>query len=144
MKDRIVDGDRKGLSDELDDALTLHKPLHIINNVLLDGMKVVGELFGAGKMQLPFVLQSAETMKCRGCLPGTDDGAGRRRQERGTIVLATVKGDVHDIGKNLVDIILTNNGYRVFNLGIKVPLADMVAGGAGAPRRTRSACPDCW
>ncbi len=89
-------------------------------------MKVVGELFGAGKMQLPFVLQSAETMKAAVAYlePMMERVAG---QERGTIVLATVKGDVHDIGKNLVDIILTNNGYRVVNLGIKVPLADMVA-----------------
>ncbi len=125
LKDRIVDGDRKGLHEELDEALTVHRPLDIINNILLDGMKVVGELFGAGKMQLPFVLQSAETMKAAVAHlePHMERVAG---QERGTIVLATVKGDVHDIGKNLVDIILTNNGYRVVNLGIKVPLADMV------------------
>jgi 5-methyltetrahydrofolate--homocysteine methyltransferase len=125
LKDRIVDGDRKGLGDELDEALKTNKPLDIINNVLLDGMKVVGELFGAGKMQLPFVLQSAETMKAAVAHlePHMERVAG---QEKGTIVLATVKGDVHDIGKNLVDIILTNNGYRVVNLGIKVPLADMV------------------
>ncbi|MCW8305682.1 methionine synthase [Acidiphilium sp. PA] len=126
LKDRIIDGDRKGLTDELDEALKHHKPLDIINNILLDGMKVVGELFGAGKMQLPFVLQSAETMKASVAYlePKMERVAG---QEKGTIVLATVKGDVHDIGKNLVDIILTNNGYRVVNLGIKVPLADMVA-----------------
>lgn len=125
LKDRIVDGDRKGLSDELDEALKTLKPLEIINNVLLDGMKVVGELFGAGKMQLPFVLQSAETMKAAVAYlePMMERVAG---EERGIIVLATVKGDVHDIGKNLVDIILTNNGYKVVNLGIKVPLADMV------------------
>jgi 5-methyltetrahydrofolate--homocysteine methyltransferase len=125
LKDRIVDGDRKGLGDELDDAMKIHKPLDIINNILLDGMKVVGELFGAGKMQLPFVLQSAETMKAAVAHlePHMERVEG---QEKGTIVLATVKGDVHDIGKNLVDIILTNNGYRVVNLGIKVPLADMV------------------
>ena len=88
-------------------------------------MKVVGELFGAGKMQLPFVLQSAETMKAAVAYlePFMERVEG---QEKGTIVLATVKGDVHDIGKNLVDIILTNNGYRVVNLGIKVPLADML------------------
>ena len=100
-------------------------PLDIINNVLLDGMKVVGELFGAGKMQLPFVLQSAETMKAAVAYlePFMERVEG---QEKGTIVLATVKGDVHDIGKNLVDIILTNNGYRVVNLGIKVPLAEML------------------
>ena len=126
LKDRIVDGDRKGLGEELDEALKIHKPLDILNNFLLDGMKVVGELFGAGKMQLPFVLQSAETMKAAVAHlePHMERVEG---QERGTIVLATVKGDVHDIGKNLVDIILTNNGYRVVNLGIKVPLADMVA-----------------
>ena len=126
LKDRIVDGDRKGLGDELDEALKTNAPLDIINNILLDGMKVVGELFGAGKMQLPFVLQSAETMKAAVAHlePHMERVEG---QEKGTIVLATVKGDVHDIGKNLVDIILTNNGYRVVNLGIKVGLADMVA-----------------
>ena len=126
LKDRIVDGDRKGLGDELDEAMLTNKPLDIINNFLLDGMKVVGELFGAGKMQLPFVLQSAETMKAAVAHlePHMERVDG---QEKGTIVLATVKGDVHDIGKNLVDIILTNNGYRVVNLGIKVPLADMIA-----------------
>ena len=127
LKDRIVDGDRKGLEDDLAEAMAKgHKPLDIINTILLDGMKVVGELFGAGKMQLPFVLQSAETMKAAVAYlePFMERVAG---QEKGTIVLATVKGDVHDIGKNLVDIILTNNGYRVVNLGIKVPLADMVA-----------------
>jgi 5-methyltetrahydrofolate--homocysteine methyltransferase len=126
LKDRIVDGDRKGLNEELQDALDRGlKPLDIINNILLDGMKVVGELFGAGKMQLPFVLQSAETMKAAVAYlePFMERVEG---QEKGTIVLATVKGDVHDIGKNLVDIILTNNGYRVVNLGIKVPLQDMV------------------
>ncbi len=126
LKDRIVDGDRKGLGDELDDALRTLPPLTIINEILLDGMKVVGELFGAGKMQLPFVLQSAETMKAAVAHlePFMEKVEG---QQKGTIVLATVKGDVHDIGKNLVDIILTNNGYRVVNLGIKVTLADMVA-----------------
>ncbi len=126
LKDRIVDGDRKGLSDELDEAMRTLPPLTIINEILLDGMKVVGELFGAGKMQLPFVLQSAETMKAAVAHlePFMEKAVG---QEKGTIVLATVKGDVHDIGKNLVDIILTNNGYRVVNLGIKVTLADMVA-----------------
>ncbi|MDE2199596.1 MAG: homocysteine S-methyltransferase family protein, partial [Rhodospirillales bacterium] len=126
LKDRIVDGDRKGLADDLDEALKTLSPLDIINNVLLDGMKVVGELFGAGKMQLPFVLQSAETMKAAVAYlePFMERVEG---QEKGTIVLATVRGDVHDIGKNLVDIILTNNGYRVVNLGIKVPLADMLS-----------------
>jgi 5-methyltetrahydrofolate--homocysteine methyltransferase len=126
LKDRIVDGDRKGLDDELADAMAKGiKPLDIINGILLEGMKVVGELFGAGKMQLPFVLQSAETMKAAVAYlePHMEKIEG---QEKGTIVLATVRGDVHDIGKNLVDIILTNNGYRVVNLGIKVPLADMM------------------
>ena len=126
LKDRIVDGDRKGLEEDLAEAMKVHKPLDIINTILLDGMKVVGDLFGAGKMQLPFVLQSAETMKAAVAYlePFMERVEG---QEKGTIVLATVKGDVHDIGKNLVDIILTNNGYRVVNLGIKVPLTDMVA-----------------
>ncbi len=125
LRDRIVDGDRKGLTDDLDDALRSMPALDIINNVLLDGMKVVGDLFGAGKMQLPFVLQSAETMKAAVAHlePHMERVEG---QEKGTVVLATVRGDVHDIGKNLVDIILTNNGYRVVNLGIKVPLADML------------------
>jgi 5-methyltetrahydrofolate--homocysteine methyltransferase len=125
LRDRIVDGDRKGLTEDLEEALLTHAPLDIINTVLLDGMKIVGDLFGAGKMQLPFVLQSAETMKAAVAYlePKMERVEG---QEKGTIVLATVKGDVHDIGKNLVDIILTNNGYRVVNLGIKVPLADML------------------
>ena len=125
LKDRIVDGDRKGLPEDLDEALKTHAPIDIINTILLDGMKVVGELFGSGKMQLPFVLQSAETMKA--AVAHLEPHMERiEGQEKGTIVLATVKGDVHDIGKNLVDIILTNNGYRVVNLGIKVPLADML------------------
>jgi 5-methyltetrahydrofolate--homocysteine methyltransferase len=126
LRDRIVDGDRKGLETDLAKALETHEPLSIINTILLDGMKTVGELFGAGKMQLPFVLQSAETMKAAVAYlePFMERVEG---QQKGTIVLATVKGDVHDIGKNLVDIILTNNGYRVVNLGIKVPLADMVS-----------------
>jgi 5-methyltetrahydrofolate--homocysteine methyltransferase len=125
LKDRIVDGDRKGLIDDLDEALQRYSPLDIINTILLDGMKVVGDLFGAGKMQLPFVLQSAETMKAAVAYlePFMERVEG---QEKGTIVLATVKGDVHDIGKNLVDIILTNNGYRVVNLGIKVQLTEML------------------
>jgi 5-methyltetrahydrofolate--homocysteine methyltransferase len=122
LKQRIVDGDRQGLEEDLALAMEKHTPLDIINIFLLDGMKVVGELFGAGKMQLPFVLQSAETMKAAvGYLePHMERVEG---QQKGTIVLATVKGDVHDIGKNLVDIILTNNGYRVVNLGIKQPIA---------------------
>lgn len=125
LKDRIIDGDRLGLEDDLAEAMKAHPPLDIINIFLLDGMKVVGELFGAGKMQLPFVLQSAETMKTAVAYlePFMEKIEG---QEKGTIVLATVKGDVHDIGKNLVDIILTNNGYRVVNLGIKQPIATII------------------
>ena len=121
LKQRIIDGDRQGLEADLDEALAKHSPLDIINIFLLGGMKVVGELFGAGKMQLPFVLLSAETMKKAVAYlePHMDRIDG---QQKGTIVLATVKGDVHDIGKNLVDIILTNNGYRVVNLGIKQPI----------------------
>jgi 5-methyltetrahydrofolate--homocysteine methyltransferase len=122
LAQRIVDGDRQGLDEDLALALASHPPLEIINTFLLDGMKVVGELFGAGKMQLPFVLQSAETMKAAVAYlePFMEKDEGH---QRGTIVLATVKGDVHDIGKNLVDIILTNNGYKVVNLGIKQPLS---------------------
>jgi len=125
LKSRIIDGDRQDLEADLDEALTRHPPLDIINTFLLDGMKVVGELFGSGQMQLPFVLQSAETMKkAVGYLePHMERVEG---QQKGTIVLATVKGDVHDIGKNLVDIILTNNGYKVVNLGIKQPLANIL------------------
>jgi 5-methyltetrahydrofolate--homocysteine methyltransferase len=121
LAQRIVDGDRQGLEADLDLAMETYSPLDIINNILLDGMKTVGDLFGAGKMQLPFVLQSAETMKTavRWLEPHMERVEG---QEKGTIVLATVRGDVHDIGKNLVDIILTNNGYRVVNLGIKQPI----------------------
>ena len=126
LKRRIVDGDRIGLDRDIAEALERYEALDIINDILLDGMKTVGELFGSGQMQLPFVLQSAETMKAAvGLLEPhmekTDSTA------RGTIVLATVKGDVHDIGKNLVDIILTNNGFRVINLGIKVPVEQMLA-----------------
>ncbi|HWK46041.1 MAG TPA: methionine synthase [Stellaceae bacterium] len=125
LKQRIVDGDRIGLEDDLALAMQSHPPLDIINTFLLDGMKVVGELFGAGKMQLPFVLQSAETMK--GAVGYLEPHMERvEGQQKGTIVLATVKGDVHDIGKNLVDIILTNNGYKVVNLGIKQPIASIM------------------
>ena len=126
LKQRIVDGDRTDLDADLAKALESYPPLEIINSFLLDGMKVVGELFGAGKMQLPFVLQSAETMKAAVAYlePHMEKIEG---QEKGTIVLATVKGDVHDIGKNLVDIILTNNGYRVVNLGIKQPITNILS-----------------
>ena len=105
--------------------LRRQKPMAIINDILLAGMKTVGDLFGSGEMQLPFVLRSAQTMKTavRYLEPHLDklDSA-----DRGSIVLATVRGDVHDIGKNLVDIILTNNGYRVHNLGIKVSIGEMI------------------
>lgn len=126
LRERIIDGDRIGLDRDITEALGSHEALEIINNILLDGMKTVGELFGSGQMQLPFVLQSAETMKAAVALlephmEKTDATA------KGTIVLATVKGDVHDIGKNLVDIILTNNGFRVINLGIKVAVEQMLA-----------------
>ena len=122
---RIIDGERQGLEEDLDEAMGQYPPLDIVNRFLLDGMKVVGELFGSGQMQLPFVLQSAETMKKAVAYlePHMDRVAGQRK---GTIVLATVKGDVHDIGKNLVDIILTNNGYEVVNLGIKQPIATIL------------------
>ncbi len=123
---RIVDGDSVGLTDALDQALERYRPLDIINDHLLAGMGTVGELFGSGQMQLPFVLQSAEVMKqAVGYLEPfmeKDGGAG----SKGTLVLATVKGDVHDIGKNLVDIILSNNGYKVVNLGIKQPIGTIV------------------
>jgi 5-methyltetrahydrofolate--homocysteine methyltransferase len=126
LRRRIVDGDRIGLDTDLEEALASHAPLDIINGILLGGMKTVGELFGSGQMQLPFVLQSAETMKAAVAFlePHMDRSAER---EKGCIVLATVKGDVHDIGKNLVDIILTNNGFRVVNLGIKVAAESMLA-----------------
>jgi 5-methyltetrahydrofolate--homocysteine methyltransferase len=118
---RIVEGERKGLEDDLTLAMGHKRPLEIINTDLLAGMATVGELFGSGEMQLPFVLQSAETMKAAvRCLePHMERLEG---QTRGKLVLATVRGDVHDIGKNLVDIILTNNGYTVFNIGIKQPI----------------------
>ena len=125
LKNRIIDGEKSGLQQDLDDARGKYPPLEIINTILLDGMKVVGELFGSGQMQLPFVLQSAEVMKAAVAhLEGFMDKAATT--SKGTMVLATVKGDVHDIGKNLVDIILTNNGYRVINLGIKVPIETML------------------
>ena len=119
LQRRIIDGEKVGLTDDLDLAMQQEiKPLAIINDHLLEGMKVVGELFGKGEMQLPFVLQSAEVMKnavayLEPFMEKADEGG------RGTMLLATVKGDVHDIGKNLVDIILSNNGYRVVNIGIK-------------------------
>ncbi len=126
LRSHIIDGEKQGLKETLDAALSKYPPLDIINDHLLDGMKTVGELFGSGRMQLPFVLQSAEVMKMAVSRlePLMEKKAGAAK---GTIVLATVKGDVHDIGKNLVDIILTNNGYRVINIGIKQPLAQIMA-----------------
>jgi 5-methyltetrahydrofolate--homocysteine methyltransferase len=125
LKRRIIDGVREGLEADLQEAMQARPPLAIINEVLLDGMKTVGDLFGAGEMQLPFVLQSAEVMKAAVALlepymERADQGG------KGRVVLATVKGDVHDIGKNLVDIILTNNGYTVHNLGIKQPISAII------------------
>jgi 5-methyltetrahydrofolate--homocysteine methyltransferase len=126
LEHRIVDGERNGIEADLDEAMDSgHTPLAIVNDFLLAGMKTVGELFASGEMQLPFVLQSAETMKAAVSylepkMEKVDQGG------KATIVLATVKGDVHDIGKNLVDIILTNNGYDVVNLGIKVGIAEML------------------
>jgi len=119
LKYHIIDGEKIGLEDSLRLALETYSALDIINNILLEGMKVVGDLFGSGQMQLPFVLQSAEAMKAavRFLEPFMEKKGGATA--KGTMVLATVKGDVHDIGKNLVDIILTNNGYKVINLGIK-------------------------
>jgi 5-methyltetrahydrofolate--homocysteine methyltransferase len=127
LRRRIIDGARVGLETDLDQAMAEGMaPLDIVNNLLLDGMREVGDLFASGDMQLPFVLQSAETMKSAVAhlephMEKSDQGG------RGRIVLATVKGDVHDIGKNLVDIILTNNGYEVFNLGIKVGVNEMLS-----------------
>jgi 5-methyltetrahydrofolate--homocysteine methyltransferase len=125
LEKRIVVGNVVGLEEDLDRALTSTSGIDIINNILLPGMKTVGELFGAGEMQLPFVLRSAETMKAAVAYlePHLDKAA---ETDRGSIILATVSGDVHDIGKNLVDIILTNNGFRVHNLGIKVSIAEMI------------------
>ena len=120
LKQHIIDGERIGLEPALDQAMQSYAPLQIINTFLLDGMKVVGELFGSGQMQLPFVLQSAETMKSAVAhLEPHMDKLEGESSSKGKFLIATVKGDVHDIGKNLVDIILTNNGYEVINLGIK-------------------------
>ncbi|MDQ3151950.1 MAG: methionine synthase [Actinomycetota bacterium] len=129
LERRIVDGDRNDLESDLDAAMERRPPLEIVNDTLLSGMKTVGELFGSGQMQLPFVLQSAEVMKAAVAylephMERADDGG------KGRLVLATVKGDVHDIGKNLVDIILTNNGYEVVNLGIKQPITTILEAAA--------------
>ena len=127
LRQHIIDGERENLAANLDAALQKYPPLEIVNNHLLDGMKTVGELFGSGQMQLPFVLQSAEVMKAAVAYlePHMEKIDA---QSRGSIVLATVKGDVHDIGKNLVDIILSNNGFTVHNLGIKQPISEILAG----------------
>ncbi|ACK71630.1 methionine synthase [Gloeothece citriformis PCC 7424] len=127
LKQHIIDGERIGLDDALAEALKQYPPLEIINTFLLDGMKVVGELFGSGQMQLPFVLQSAQTMKAAVAylepFMEKEEGNGNTK---GKFIIATVKGDVHDIGKNLVDIILSNNGYTVINLGIKQPVENII------------------
>ena len=127
LKNHIIDGEKIGLEHELETALERYAALDIINNILLEGMKVVGDLFGSGQMQLPFVLQSAEAMKSavRFLEPYIEKKGGATA--KGKMILATVKGDVHDIGKNLVDIILTNNGYKVFNLGIKQTIDNILA-----------------
>ncbi|CAM5226144.1 methionine synthase [Streptomyces narbonensis] len=122
LKRRIIDGEKNGLEADLDEALIERPALDIVNDTLLDGMKTVGELFGSGQMQLPFVLQSAEVMKT--AVAHLEPHMEKSDAEgKGTIVLATVRGDVHDIGKNLVDIILSNNGYNVVNIGIKQPVS---------------------
>ncbi|MFB2976801.1 methionine synthase [Microseira sp. BLCC-F43] len=127
LKRHIIDGERIGLEAALAKALEQYPPLEIINTFLLDGMKVVGELFGSGQMQLPFVLQSAETMKAAvAYLQPFMEKEETGDNSKGTFIIATVKGDVHDIGKNLVDIILSNNGYRVINLGIKQPVDNII------------------
>ncbi|AFY74024.1 methionine synthase (B12-dependent) [Synechococcus sp. PCC 7502] len=125
LKRHIIDGERLGLEQNLAIALNTYAPLDIINNLLLDGMKVVGELFGSGQMQLPFVLQSAETMKSAVAYleQFMDKVEG---SNKGVFLIATVKGDVHDIGKNLVDIILSNNGYKVVNIGIKQSVENII------------------
>ncbi|MCD9143430.1 methionine synthase [Streptomyces albireticuli] len=125
LQRRIIDGEKNGLEADLDEALRERPALDIVNDTLLEGMKVVGELFGSGQMQLPFVLQSAEVMKS--AVAHLEPHMEKSDAEgKGTIVLATVRGDVHDIGKNLVDIILSNNGYNVVNLGIKQPVSAIV------------------
>lgn len=127
LKQHIIDGERIGLDEALAEALQQYPPLDIVNIFLLDGMKVVGELFGSGQMQLPFVLQSAQTMKAAvAYLEPHMDKEEANDSGKGKFVIATVKGDVHDIGKNLVDIILSNNGYKVINLGIKQPVENII------------------
>ncbi len=126
LKNHIVDGEKIGLEEQLNNALKKYKPLEIINTYLLDGMKVVGELFGSGQMQLPFVLQSAETMKFAVSVLEPHMETVDEKISNGKLLIATVKGDVHDIGKNLVDIILSNNGFDVINLGIKQDVSAII------------------
>ena len=126
LKNHIIDGEKIGLEKLLMNALKKYKPLEIINSFLLDGMKVVGDLFGSGQMQLPFVLQSAETMKFAVSILEPFMESIEANISKGKLLIATVKGDVHDIGKNLVDIILTNNGYEVINLGIKQDVSAII------------------
>ena len=126
LKNHIIDGEKIGLEDQLNKALKKYKPLEIINTFLLDGMKVVGDLFGSGQMQLPFVLPSAETMKFAVSILEPYMETVDENISNGKLLIATVKGDVHDIGKNLVDIILTNNGYDVINLGIKQDVSAII------------------
>ncbi|KGF98610.1 5-methyltetrahydrofolate--homocysteine methyltransferase [Prochlorococcus marinus str. MIT 9302] len=126
LKNHIIDGEKIGLEDQLNKALKKYKPLEIINTFLLDGMKVVGDLFGSGQMQLPFVLQSAETMKFAVSILEPYMETVDEKISNGKLLIATVKGDVHDIGKNLVDIILTNNGFDVINLGIKQDVSAII------------------
>ena len=126
LQQRIIKGKKVGVEPHLDEAMANgYSAVDVINKILLEGMKVVGELFGAGKMQLPFVLQSAECMKA--CVRYLENFMEKEESsEKGCMVLATVKGDVHDIGKNLVDIILSNNGYRVENIGIKKTVEEIL------------------
>ncbi|ABM72166.1 putative methionine synthase [Prochlorococcus marinus str. MIT 9515] len=126
LKNHIVDGEKIGLEENLNNALKKYNPLEIINTYLLDGMKVVGELFGSGQMQLPFVLQSAETMKFAVSVLEPHMETVDEKVSNGKLLIATVKGDVHDIGKNLVDIILSNNGFDVINLGIKQDVSAII------------------
>ncbi len=122
---KVLNGDKDGLEDLLAILRERFRPIDIINQILVPAMRHVGELFGKGEILLPFVLQSAEVMKgsvtlLEPFMDRTDGGSATR------ILLATVQGDVHDIGKNLVDIILSNNGYTVYNLGIKVPAETVI------------------
>jgi 5-methyltetrahydrofolate--homocysteine methyltransferase len=125
LKLDIIDGEKQYIIEDCKEALNKYPPLHIINNILLEGMKVVGERFGAGEMQLPFVLESAEAMKTavRELEPYMEKKSG---YSKGKMIIATVKGDVHDIGKNLVDVILSNNGFEILNLGIKQPIESIL------------------